>query len=364
MNADLETFGIDPSDADAQLRSELATYLRESGLGVEEIARSNTLAELHRLVWSKIFGVAGEPVSVSAATERSGLTEGQLRRILGALGFANELTDDAVITEQDIDLFEAFDAMVLALGEDQLIQLARVIGSSARRVAEAAAATTRVGVETPMLQQGGSYLEFLRSTADFVELGLGLIGRMLDRVLRYHMLAVSREAWGVDAEASAVTMRLAVGFADMVGFTSHSASLSTRDLAGVIDGFEGRVSEVITSSGGRVVKFIGDEVMFTFAEPAAACRCGQRLLALAADAHIPDVRVGIAYGDVISRYGDYYGPVVNLASRLVDIAPSGGVFVTADVAERAKDAFAFDEQPPRDVKGIDRPVEHLRLVTS
>jgi len=357
----LETFDIDPSDATARFQLDLATYLLERGVPVEKIRATRTLEELNLLLWATIFGIAGDPISSSDASARSGLSEAQLRRVFGALGFSGS-TSGAVVTSDDTDLLEAFNVMIAFLGEEQLLQMARVLGSSARRIAEAASATTRVSIETPMLQEG-SYIDFVRSTADALEIGMGLLGRVLDRAIRYHLLDISRQAWGVDAEAAAVTLNLTIGFADMVGFTAHSASLQTHDLAAVIDGFEGRVSEVITMSGGRVVKFIGDEVMFAFEDTAAACACAKDLLALALDARIPDVRIGLAHGTVISRYGDYYGPIVNLAARLVDVAPQGGVLLTPDVAARAP-AFALEVQEPVWVKGIDRPVEHLRLITS
>jgi adenylate cyclase len=360
MEHEYERFDIDPSDPAAQLRLDLAQYIAERGTDIDTIRAAKDLGDLHILAWSHIFGVGGEAVSMAEATQRSGLTEAQLQRVLGALGFTEGLTASAVIAEQDVDVLNGVNAMILFLGEEEVMQLTRVIGSSLRRIAEATAATTRINVEKPALKEG-SYIDFVRSTAEFVQIGMDILGRTLDRVLRYHMLAVSNEAWDVDTEGSAMTMQLAVGFADMVGFTAHSAALAPHDLAKVIDGFEGQVSERITSNGGRAVKFIGDEVMFTFADPIAACRCAREVLALAADAHIPDVRVGIAFGDVISRYGDYYGPIVNLAARLVDIAPSGGVVVTREIAERAKDGFAFEPETPRVLKGIDAPVEHFRL---
>jgi adenylate cyclase len=40
--------------------------------------------------------------------------------------------------------------------------------------------------------------------------------------------------------------------------------------------------------------------------------------ACAADALLPDVRVGLAHGTVLPLEGDYFGPTVNVAARLVE----------------------------------------------
>ena len=109
------------------------------------------------------------------------------------------------------------------------------------------------------------------------------------------------------------------------------------------------------------MKFIGDEVLFTFVDVRSACHCAREMLALAADATIPDVRVGIAFGEVITRFGDCYGAVVNMAARLVDVAPSGAVVVTKDVFDRAGARWAFAEQRPVELKGIAEPVTYYLL---
>jgi adenylate cyclase len=231
------------------------------------------------------------------------------------------------------------------------------------RIAESSAASMRLSYETPM-RTNTAYPEWVELIAPIVHNFLERLTKVMDITLRHHLREISARNYAVDSEGTATTVQMAIGFADMVGFTARSGASSIRELAGAIDEFEGRVADTVASSGGRVVKFIGDEVMFAFEDPRSACRCALDLLALAADDTIPEVRVGLSYGEVVNRYGDYYGPVVNLASRLVDFAPAGGILAARELADEARDAFAFEPQDPHRMKGIEAPVEHLRLLSS
>ncbi len=122
---------------------------------------------------------------------------------------------------------------------------------------------------------------------------------------------------------------LAVGFADMVGFTLLSQHLSDEELAAVVRRFEEISHDIVTSARGRVVKMIGDEVMFVVDSVADAARIGLGLAdAYADDELLSDVRVGLAWGPVLLRDGDYFGPTVNLAHRIVNIGNPGTVLMS------------------------------------
>lgn len=127
--------------------------------------------------------------------------------------------------------------------------------------------------------------------------------------------------------------------------------------------FEGRAHDVVTGFGARVVKLIGDEVMFVSTDPAAACRAGHALME--GFGH-EDERVlprgGLAFGDVLVRSGDYYGSVVNLASRLVDEAVPQEMLVTEELAEAAA-GCEFEPAGRRMVKGFDAPVSVRSFVS-
>ena len=91
----------------------------------------------------------------------------------------------------------------------------------------------------------------------------------------------------------------------------------------------------MTNHRGRVIKTIGDEVLFVADDPVDAARIALGLVE-AEDEGFPEVRVGLAYGDVVSRLGDVFGPVVNIASRLTSLARPGRVLLDREMHEVLK----------------------------
>jgi adenylate cyclase len=158
---------------------------------------------------------------------------------------------------------------------------------------------------------------------------------------------------------------LAVGFADMVGFTTLSQQLTEEELAAVVARFEEVAHDTVTAGGGRVVKMIGDEAMFVTESALAAARIGLALAeAYAGDDLLSDVRVALAVGPVLVQDGDFYGPVVNLASRVVNMAAPGSVIVTDEFRAAVQSGggpggtadgeFEFLALRPRRVKDVGR----------
>ena len=153
--------------------------------------------------------------------------------------------------------------------------------------------------------------------------------------------------------------RLAVGFIDLVGFTPLSLRTSPARLLGLISQFEAKAFEVASGHNGRIVKHIGDEVMFVAVDANAGCAIAHDITAAYSEDIEP--RGGVAFGDVITRHGDYYGTVVNLASRLAELAVPGEVLVNEAVASSAGNRFAFRPAGRRLLKGFDAPLEVFSL---
>ncbi|WP_245604208.1 adenylate/guanylate cyclase domain-containing protein [Nocardioides aequoreus] len=128
-----------------------------------------------------------------------------------------------------------------------------------------------------------------------------------------------------------------VGFADIVGYTKQSRSLSRRELARLVDHFEGRALEIVTEHEGRIIKTIGDEIMLVADTPGALARIGLALVAEGERDDFPDLRVGLAWGPALARLGDVLGPVVNLAARLTSTARPGTVLIDRALAEQLDD---------------------------
>ena len=116
---------------------------------------------------------------------------------------------------------------------------------------------------------------------------------------------------------------LTVGFVDLVGYTALSQELDGAELNALVARFEGVTYDTVAQLGGRLVKTIGDEVMFVAEEPEVALQIALELTdRTRQDEVLPRARAGMACGPALAREGDYYGAVVNLAHRLVEIAPA------------------------------------------
>src|SRR5674476_743074 len=150
---------------------------------------------------------------------------------------------------------------------------------------------------------------------------------------RHLWAAISRMITDAEPIEDQPGVMRSVGFADLVSFTQLVRRLSERELARMVQRFEALASDVVTAHGGRVIKTVGDEVLFVAIGAAPAAAIALDLVeAMAEDDVLPDVRVGMAGGRVISRLGDVFGTTVNRASRLTAVARPRTVLVDDGIA--------------------------------
>lgn len=171
-------------------------------------------------------------------------------------------------------------------------------------------------------------------------------------VWRRQLTATIQRLLTVEEDGSRASV---IGFADLVNFTSVVRRLTERDLARMVQRFEDLCTDVVTAHGGRVVKTVGDEVLFQTFEVAPAAAISLDLVeALSEDDLLPSARVGMAHGPVVRRLGDVFGTTVNRASRLTAVAPPGGVFVDDALARLLEPLSGFSTLPtrPRSLRGI------------
>jgi adenylate cyclase len=258
----------------------------------------------------------------------------ELRRLWRALGFPPVPDDARVFTRAEIETLRAVREFVLMQGTEPrvLLQLTRVTGQSLARIADA---QVNDAAERLNRRAGESSPEVARAELiGRIQVLAAGFDQLLGYVWRRHLLAaVLRLA----ATPSAAAREETVGFADLVGFTAMSQALEARELADMVERFEAIAYEHIPEHGGRVVKMIGDEVMFAVDDPVAAAEIALGLVeAHARDGKLPNVRVGLASGPTLAWEGDLFGPTVNLASRLVNIARPQTVLVAEQLGERLK----------------------------
>jgi adenylate cyclase len=175
--------------------------------------------------------------------------------------------------------------------------------------------------------------EAVRVAADLVP----LIDRLQSYVWRRHLVAAAGRILPVAADDPRSDTMVA-GFADIVGFTTLSRSISEDELARLVERFESTTAGIIAEHGGRVVKTIGDEVLFVVQGPTDAADIALALGSWAeGEEDMPKLRIGMAYGRVVSWLGDVYGPIVNVASRLTSVARPGSTLVDRELAGALED---------------------------
>jgi adenylate cyclase len=340
------------------LRDEADARLRAWGVSDEEIASAREAGQLGLLALAAAALPGGGRYTADELAERAGMDRSLSKRLWRALGFPDVADDERVFTDADAEALSTVQAMIsIGVTEvDVVVQLTRVIGSSQARIAEAMLSTNerRRGGRTGDDAMGDEAADFFAITADS---SVATQGRLLEYVWRRHLQAAIRRRLMAQWRAPGSAVPVAVGFADLVGFTALSQQVSDLELAEIVGRFEALAFDAVTAHGGRVAKMIGDEAMFVVDDVGDAVDTALSLAeAYADDEVLSDVRVGLAYGDVLSLEGDYYGPVVNLASRIVNIAVPGAVVVSESVVEAmAGDGrFAFHSLRPRGLKDIGR----------
>lgn len=182
-------------------------------------------------------------------------------------------------------------------------------------------------------------------------------------------------------DTAAGRREVSVLFADMQGFTSFSERHDPREVAEMLNAlFAVAVPAVVKEHGGEVEQIIGDAIMATFNtrrhQPDHAVRAARAALSLrdaAADVarqhpEWPRLRIGVNTGEVIvgvvgtsgGRKYTIVGDAVNVAARLEQFAPAGGVVIGSATLRQVPGA---DVEPlgRLRVKGKDEGVEAYLL---
>ncbi|RBY87247.1 adenylate/guanylate cyclase domain-containing protein [Blastococcus sp. TBT05-19] len=284
---------------------------------------------------------------------RAGMPPERTLRLWRALGFPDAADDDRAFTDADIAALDVLSTLIDSgfVGPGSEASIARAMGQSLSRLAD---------WQTDMLadsfarsvERTGRAVGADEAVAAAQEL-LPRLREVQDYVWRRHLAA------NVDRLLAATgpgdRRELAVGFADLVGYTSRSRGMGGRELGAMVEDFESTAAEVIARHHGRVVKTVGDGVLFTAASATDAAEIGLELPAAWDTAERPPLRVGAAYGAVLTRLGDVYSPVVNLASRLTSLARPGALLVDRDLADRLRATEDYRVRPLRrvSVRGYD-----------
>ncbi len=341
-----------PDDPNAAGRLELLRWIHAHGASLQQMEAACADGHLSALVGDLRLRPGRRRTIVETATE-AGISLEQLRAIRRASGFPDVLDDELAFVDADVAMFQTFAVAGHFFSTGELMHFVRVVGGSFRRVAEAAGEMFLRDVEAELFD-AGSELDQAKANLAAVEL-VDAATAMFEPMFRAHVeLATLTSRRARQGAADYTTMPLTVGFVDLDGFTARSSALPASELLDLVVKFEATAVDIVTVHGGRLVKLIGDEVMFSAVDCAAGCAIACDLIARVA-AWDASARGGIAQGSVITSGGDVYGEVVNLASRLADVAVAGEVLVNEAVTLLAPDR-TFEPAGRRQLKGFAEPI--------
>jgi adenylate cyclase len=270
-------------------------------------------------------------------------------RLWRALGFPDVPPDAPFYTDDDVralkvaaEGLERLPAAEREAAVELMVREARSISGHLGRIVEIQVETLgelgRLGLRQRAVAQA---LERGFEQSDLGWLLFYGLRRRLDEALR-------RRAASEDVQKP----MLAVGFIDLAGFTETAQRLPEEELGQMLARFESLTWDVVTEAGGQVVKLIGDEAMLVCPSADAAAEAALEIVGETAKSDLPAARAGLALGPLLARAGDYFGPAVNLAARLVERAEAGMVIVDERLKVALGDYFALEPLERRSLKGI------------
>jgi adenylate cyclase len=337
---------------------EVDSFLQSRGATPEQIEVARRGFDIARLAGDLVYA-EGVHLSARDLASMAGADAEAVLSMWRTLGVVVPDPDRVMFTDRDAELTSSllqWNPVGPYGGE-----LLRVVGNSLSRVAEAAVS---VYVQTQEPKLDSPEIDFLAWAKDNFAASSAAVrlGDSFGPIFIHHMRdAIDRQRFAQTGVSDRSLHRLPVGFVDLVGFTPLSLHTTPARLLELISSFELDAFDVASLHDGRIVKHIGDEVMFVALDAAAGCAIARDITTAYRDGIEP--RGGVCFGEVITRHGDYYGTVVNLASRLADQAIPGEVLVDAGTASSASDRAEFRPAGFRLLKGFDDPIEVFSLAT-
>lgn len=290
-----------------------------------------------------------------------------LETIFIAFGLPKPRRDERV-RQEDLQALKTLPVLLGAgVSEAQVLQMARVWGDSARRVAQYQAHFTHAVIEEPFRRRGLRDNE--AAEAAFREVGVhsGRSGEdLLGWLYRRHS-----ETFTVEHQFSHVETALeragvrprptpnpeAAAFADLTGYTTLTEEAGDAAATDVALALSQLVKEMAIQHRGEVVKMLGDGVHFHFRDPHDAVRASLDIVGRVRPRGLPPAHVGVNAGPMIYEEGDYFGRTVNVAARIAAQAGADQVFVGEDLARVVEPrGFTLRELGPFELKGVARPI--------
>lgn len=287
-------------------------------------------------------------------SRQAGVTLAEARRMWRALGFP-DAGGEPVFTASDVAALQRIRrARDNGLDEDTLVRMTRALGTTMSRLADWEISNLLSAFEESHLA-GTDLDQRLQAAINLVDEVAPWFDELVLYAWRRHLVAaVARTEALVPEVGDESEVVTTVGFADLVSFTSTTNTLDEDAIGDLVERFESRSSDAVAARRGRVIKSLGDSVLFVAENADDAANIAFDIIAvIGGDNRLPDVHVGLATGPSVFRMGDVYGPAVNLAARLTAVARRNRVIVdAATAAALSVQHFEARTLPARPIRGF------------
>ena len=300
--------------------------------------------------------LGGEPrFTAVELAQQTGTTLPEARRIWRALGFPEYDPGEVAFTEADAVALALVRRVVdeELLDFDTAINLTRALGQTMSRLAAWDVATLAPRIDPVHTGEDAAHLRMAEAMRLINEMG-GSFEHLIIYAWRRHLAAALARAEALASSDDETTTDVTVGFADLVAFTALSNEIGEIRIGDLVEIFESRCHDVVSSQRGRVIKSLGDSVLFVVDDPIRALDIAEGIInVIGRDPRMPDVRIGMASGPVALRMGDVFGPAVNMAARLTGVARRNRMIIDEATAELLPDdLFDVRRLPARPLRGF------------
>jgi adenylate cyclase len=345
----------------AVAHARLVARMRERGHSLDEIKAAVESGRLAFGYLQDLFPSVDAVSTLEEAAQETGLEAELIETILTTMGLPAAAVDR--ITENDMELLRyAAAALAAGLPLVAFLQLVRVYGQALAQIADAEVRLFHMYVHEPLMRAGVPGVQMAEEmqgmVADVLQLASPIMDHVHQRLLAHfidqdvvgHMEAELQGRERLDLGH----LRVAIAFADLAGYTRMTEELGDEHAVGVVERFVAEVGHTLPEDA-RIIKTIGDEAMVVSSDPGALVDWAVGFQALHDTRPLP--RIGIHYGEVLYRDGDYYGREVNQAARVAARSGAGEVLVTRPIVDAAGPHLEFEHIGEVRLKGFIDPTE-------
>ncbi len=348
----------------------LMAAFEEAGISLEDVARGVAVGELSFPLG--LFLPEPPPMSGTYAElgERLGRSPELLRRLSSELGLP--APHDDRVRDEDAEVLSLLVTKLDLADDDELSRFARLYGGNVQRMVVSGlqffdtAVQQRVGAlglpsderDRLVYERAAGYTELVSSIVPWLQ------RRYRERSVLEYIVGVTEgfmEERGIRPPQP--RQPPAIAFLDLTGYTALAEEQGDEAAAQLAASLASLVQYAAQAHRGRPVKWLGDGVMFHFADPGSAILSGLDLVEQTERETSVPARVGINAGAVIAQEGDYFGRTVNVAARIADYARPREVLVSeAARREAGVEQVEFELVGDVPLKGVSQAVRLHRAV--